>query len=274
MYRSTLFLLTAYLATISNFVFSAEEGFPGREKYPDVKYIEISDLFNRKARDEVIIVDTRSNYEFETLKIKDAVNIPVANKTFEEDVKKLREKTSKTIVFYCNGHRCMKSYIAAKRCMQVEIPDVVAFDAGIFDWTKKYPKQAVLLGSSPVDPSKLIASKGFQSRLLHPDKFSEYIVDSQHKSIVIDVRDKFQRAGVGFYPGIERWAALDDQKKLQRYIDQAKRENKTLFIYDEVGSQVRWLQYALEKAGLKDYYFMEKGARAYYDMMAKIEWNR
>lgn len=274
MYRSTLFLLTAYLVTVSSFVYSAEEGFPGRKKYPDVKYIEIGDLFKRQTRNEVVIVDARSNYEFETLRIKGAVNIPVANKTFEEEVRKLRDKTDKTLVFYCNGHRCMKSYIAAKRCMQAEISDVVAFDAGIFDWTKKYPKQAVLLGTSPVDPNKLIASKRFKSRLLHPDKFSEYIIDAQHNRIVIDVRDKFQRAGIGFYPGIERWAALDDREKLQRYIEKAKRENKTLFIYDEVGKQVRWLQYALEKAGVKNYYFMEKGARAYYDMMAAIEWNK
>ena len=118
MYRSTLFLLTAYLVTFSSFVFSAEEGFPGRKKFPDVKYIEIGDLNKRQARNEVIIVDARSNYEFETLRIKGAVNIPVANKSFEEEVKKLREKTDKTLVFYCNGHRCMKSYIAAKRCMQ------------------------------------------------------------------------------------------------------------------------------------------------------------
>jgi hypothetical protein len=89
---------------------------------------------------------------------------------------------------------------------------------------------------------------------------------------VIDVRDKFQRAGIGFYPGLEKWASLDDRRKLNRYIEKAKYENKTLFIYDEVGSQVRWLQYALEKAGIKNYYFMEKGARAYYDMIAKIEW--
>ena len=274
MFRSTLILLFTFLATVPQFVFAAEEGFPGREKYPDVPYIELTDLSNRKARNEVIIVDARSNYEFETLRIKDAVNIPVANKTFEQDIQKLRNKSDKTIVFYCNGHRCMKSYIAAKRCMAAGISDVVAFDAGIFDWTKKYPQQAVLLGSSPVDPNNLIASNHFKSKLLNPDKFSELIIGTEDKRMVIDVRDKFQRAGIGFYPGIERWAALDDRKKLQGYIEKAKRENKTLFIYDEVGSQVRWLQYALEKAGVKNYYFMEKGARAYYDMLAAIEWNK
>ena len=110
------------------------------------------------------------------------------------------------------------------------------------------------------------------SRLLEPDRFSENIMRARSDSIVLDVRDKFQRAGIGFYPGIEKWASLDDQKKLNRYIQQAKEENKTLFIYDEVGKQVRWLQYALEKAGVKNYFFMEKGARAYYEMLAKLEW--
>jgi rhodanese-related sulfurtransferase len=267
-------MLFVCLLLLSNSVLSADEGFPGREKYPDVPYIEIADLYKKKNNKQVVIVDARSNYEFETLRIKDAINIPVANKNFEEELMRLRQKTNKTIVFYCNGHRCMKSYIAAKRCLKANIENVAAFDAGIFDWTKEYPKQAVLLGTSPVNPSKLIATKHFKSRLLDPDTFSEYIMESRHRSIVIDVRDKFQRAGVGFYPGIERWAALDDRKKLQSYIDRAKRENKTLFIYDEVGKQVRWLQYALEKAGVTNYYFMDKGARAYYDMIAQIEWSR
>jgi rhodanese-related sulfurtransferase len=267
-----LFLVTNLFVFIQP-AWSAQEDFPGREKYPDVPFMEIDDLYNKKNRGEVLIVDARSNYEFETLRIKGSVNIPVANDTFEEEVRKLRLKTDKTLVFYCNGHRCMKSYIAAKRCMQADIANVAAFDAGIFDWTKKYPKEAILLGSSPVNPDKLIATKQFKSRLLDPDTFSTYIMDTNNR-IVIDVRDKFQRAGIGFYPGIERWAALDDRKKLQQYIEKAKQENKTLFIYDEVGSQVRWLQYALEKAGVQNYYFMDKGARAYYDMIAKIEWKK
>jgi hypothetical protein len=41
-----------------------------------------------------------------------------------------------------------------------------------------------------------------------------------------------------------------------------------LFIYDEVGKQVRWLQYTIEELGLKNYYFMDKGAKAYYSSIA------
>jgi rhodanese-related sulfurtransferase len=250
---------------------AAEDEFPGRVKFPDVPYIELNELFTQK--NDVIIVDVRSQYEFQTLRVKGAMNMPVANKSFESDIVKLRQSTNKRIAVYCNGHRCLKSYQAVKKAQEAGVDNIIAFDAGIFDWTKAYPNHAVLLGQSPVNPDNLIGKKSFQSRLLDPDLFSESIVRSRHKAIVIDVRDKFQRAGIGFYPGLEKWASLDDRRKLNRYIEMAKYQNKTLYIYDEVGSQVRWLQYALEKAGVKNYYFMEKGARAYYDMLSRMEWS-
>lgn len=264
------YLLAVLCMSSMNFAYATEEGFPGREKYPEIPYIEIEQLRNMMT--QVVIVDARSNYEYETLRIKGALNVPVANPDFEEKVKDLADRFQKTLVFYCNGHRCMKSYIAVRKALQAGLMNVKAYDAGIFDWAKRYPEKSELLGQSPVTPDKLIAKKHFTSRLLHPDKFSEHIADRRHQSIVIDVRDKFQRAGIGFYPGLERWASLDDRKKLNRFIEKAKREHKTLYIYDEVGKQVRWLQYALEKAGLKNYYFMERGARAYYEELAKAEW--
>jgi rhodanese-related sulfurtransferase len=76
---------------------------------------------------------------------------------------------------------------------------------------------------------------------------------------------------VGFYPGIERWASLDQQQKLQKYVQKAIKQKRTLLIYDEVGKQVRWLQYALEKAGAKNYYFMHKGAKGYYKELLALD---
>jgi rhodanese-related sulfurtransferase len=264
-------IIIALLVICVSGIVSAEGGFPGRAKFKDVPYIELHDLFALK--NTVAIVDVRSRYEYDTLRIKDAINVPVASKSFEAEILNLRRSTDKRIVFYCNGHRCMKSYRAVKKARDAGVDNTVAYDGGIFDWTMAYPYDAVLLGQSPVDTSKLIGAKSYQSRLLNPDLFSESVVRHRHQAIVLDVRDKFQRAGIGFYPGLEKWASLDDKKKLNRYINMAKREHKTLFIYDEVGSQVRWLQYALEKAGVKKYFFMKKGARAYYDMLAKMEWH-
>ena len=236
--------------------------FPGRDKYPDLPFMELSDLF-AKLKD-VTVVDARSTLEFQTLRIKGAVNIPVAGKSFEAEVIKLRESSSKPIVFYCNGRRCMKSFLAVKKSLAAGVKDVYAYDAGIFEWSVAHPGTAILLGQSPVNVDHLISKKNFKKRLLNPDTFSVKAMDMGKDSMVIDVRDKYQRAGIGFYPGKERWASLDNEKKLDGYLARAKKNNKTLFIYDEVGKQVRWLQYLLEKKGFKDYYFMEKGAKAFY----------
>jgi rhodanese-related sulfurtransferase len=248
-----------------------KEEFPGRidKKYKMVPYIELEDL--RKQQQDVVIVDARSKFEFDTLKIKGAVNVPVALKTFDAEVQKLREKTGKPLVFYCNGHTCMKSYKAAKRAAKLGLKDVYAYDAGIFVWAKAYPDQAELLGKSPVDTRHILSKKQFKARLLHPDKFSEFATDDPSKVIVLDIRDKYQRAGVGFFPIQERWTSLNKMDKVYRYIRKAKEKGKTLFIYDEVGKQVRWLQYALEREGIKNYYFMDKGATGYYKTITKFE---
>ena len=72
MYRTFYVLLVTLLTTTGQYVWSAEEGFPGRKKYPDVPYIELGDLYAKLLRNEVVIVDARSNYEFETLQVKGA----------------------------------------------------------------------------------------------------------------------------------------------------------------------------------------------------------
>ncbi|MGD8560569.1 MAG: rhodanese-like domain-containing protein [Gammaproteobacteria bacterium] len=259
------------LTMVQGIAFADKEGFPGRthEKYHMVPYIELEDLY--KKLDQVVIVDARSNFEYDTLKIKDAINIPVALKTFDEEVKKLREKTDKSIVFYCNGHTCMKSYKATKRAMKLGLKDVYAYDAGIFEWAKAHPDQAVLLGKSPVDSREILSKKQYKARLLHPDKFSTMATDNPSDVIVLDIRDKYQRAGVGFFPIQERWTSLNKMDKVYSYIRKAKQKGKTLFIYDEVGKQVRWLQYALEREGIKNYYFMDKGATGYYDMITQFD---
>lgn len=255
-------LTTLTICLLASASTNAAEGFPGREKYPEIPYIELEDLY--KKFDDIIVVDARSKLEFQTLRIKGAKNIPVASKTFEENVAKVRAESDMPIVFYCNGHKCMKSYIATKKALEYNVENVFAYDAGIFDWTKAHPKHAVLLGSSPVNLAHLIPKDKFKSRLLDPDDFSDRATAPGRKVTIIDVRDKYQRAGTGFYPGLERWASLDQQKKLDKYIKKAIKQNRTLLIYDEVGKQVRWLQYALEKAGVKNYYFMKHGARGYY----------
>ena len=256
-------LLLSLFCTTSIF---ANSEFPGRAEYPEVSLYQKADLL--RDLNNVVVVDARSSLEFETLRIKGSINIPVASKTFTEQVKKLRAKTHKPIVFYCNGRTCYKSYKAAKTALKAGVKKVFAYDAGVFEWAKTYPKYAVLLGESPMDPSKIISKSDFKKRFLSPKKFTETARSApRSKVLVLDVRDKYQRAGIGYFMGLEKWASLDDEKRLNEYLTKALKENRTLFIYDETGKQVRWLQYTLERAKIKNYYFMTKGAKGFHKEM-------
>lgn len=247
-------------------VISAEGDFPGRKLYLAVPVIELDDL--HKKRKGVTIVDVRSSYEYQTLRIKDALNIPLSANDFVKRMKKLRAGAAgRPIVVYCNGKTCLKSYKAVSKCRKYGIKNVIAYDAGIMDWAKKYPAESVLLGKSPINPNRLISKANFRKHLLSPKKFEERVGHSN--TLVLDVRDQFQREGISIFVGKEQRAPLDDQKTVDRFINQARREDRSLLIYDQAGKQVRWLMYHLEDKGLRSYYFMKGGARAYFDELRR-----
>ncbi len=244
----------------------AKDEFPVRKLYPAVPTIEIVDL--KKQKDKVIIVDVRSEYEYQTLRMVGALNIPLASSGFVKDMQKLRKENPRTgIVVYCNGRTCKKSYKATQKCRVHNISDVTAFDAGIFDWARKYPQQAILLGESPVDPTKLISKSAFKKKLVSPEKFEALMAN--RNILVLDVRDRFQREALALFPGIEKRAFLDDKVKLEKYIGLAIRGKKKLMVYDAAGKQVRWLMYLFEKKGVKDYVFMKGGAHKYFANLRK-----
>jgi len=244
-----------------------EDEYPGRNVFPEVEIYEVTELYQQK--DQVVIVDVRSKYEYETLRAKGALNIPLSSSTFGEELRKLRASTEKPIVFYCNGRTCYKSYKAARKALYYKVENCFSFDAGIFDWAKAHPGEAVLLGRSPINVNDLISKSSFKKKLIEPNKFGLKVGS---KSIVLDVRDRFQREAIGFFPGQERRVSLDQKEKLEKMFAKAKRERKTLLIYDAVGKQVRWLMYSLRLSGITDYYFMKGGAKGYYDMLAAEQW--
>jgi rhodanese-related sulfurtransferase len=237
---------------------AASEEYPFRVRYPDVSVISTDEL--AKRFNEVLVIDVRSKYEFETLHIKDAVSVPLGT-GFGEAVAKLRAQHKKPFVFYCNGKTCHKSYDAVLLAVKARLDDLYAYDAGIFDWAKAKPEQTVLLGHSPIRSTELIDEKDFKTRLLEPKDFSARVGD---KSIVLDVRDRAQR-DTALFPFKEQRAQLSEMKKIETVIEQAKAQKKTLLVYDQTGKQVQWFQYYLENQGIKDYYFMKGGAQGHFD---------
>ena len=248
---------------VNKAVVDEDADFPGRKKYAHIPYISIEQL--NEEYDDIVIVDARSPYEFDTLRILSAVNIPLSlsNSDYTAKLQELREKNpGKKIVFYCNGHTCMKSYKAVHRARVIaKIDNVMAFDAGIFDWTNAYPDKATLLDKTPVDLTQLISKEKYKKHVLPA---TDFINDSAKNTIILDVRSRHQREGLSLFSGYEFTVPMGNKRKLNKYIQLAKNENKKLFIYDAVGKQVRWLQYYLEQQNAGEYYFMEGGAAAFY----------
>ncbi len=264
MLKKIIFLLCVMLGVISHQTFGADanEKFPGRALYPETGVYELDAVFQKLGK--ITVVDVRSQYEYSTLRIKGSINLAITDKDFDGKLRTLRGSTDNPIVFYCNGVTCHKSYQAVRRAINLKIENTFAYDAGIFAWAKAHPEQSVLLGRSPINSTDIIEKDVFSAHLLGPSEFGGQISD---KTIVLDVRDRFQREGVGFFPGTERRITLDQADKLDKLLQKAKREDKTLLVYDEAGHQVQWLQYHLVDAGVKNYYFMKGGAKAYYDML-------
>lgn len=203
----------------------ANESFPGRTTYPKVPYIELDNLY--KQRDKVVIIDARSPYEYETLRIKGAVSVPLvlSSKLFGIEVHNIRQKyPDRKLVFYCNGHSCMKSYKAARRAIvYLGLDNVYAFDAGIFDWASKYPMEAMLLGKVLDDPAKLISKDKFKSHLLEAEKF---INNKDDTAIILDIRDRIERDGFYVFSRYEKSISLNakDNNIMDRFFSKVKKE--------------------------------------------------
>jgi rhodanese-related sulfurtransferase len=253
-------LLIAVLATLLLAAPVVAEEFPLRAKYPEVRPINIDDLAAQYA--ETIIIDVRSEMEFDTIHVSGAKHVPVTRNDFLSELEKLRGKQSGApIAFYCNGHSCAKSYKAAAKAMAAGFTDIFCFDAGIFEWVDAYPERGTLLGQSPADKSKLIPKSKLDE---HKIDFAAFKAKAgEPNSIILDTRDPFQRLKDSDLDQ-SKTVILDNIRsipmdRMVKLVGQKEFADKQLLIFDAVGKQVRWLQYYLEDAGYRDYYFLEKG---------------
>lgn len=238
----------------------AEEAFPLRAKYPKVKTISTGDLAARYGA--ATIVDVRSQMEFDVVHIAKALYIPVSNTDFIKQLEAKADKSGKApLVFYCNGIHCAKSYDAAEHAQSAGFKNVFCYDAGVLEWTKRYPDMATLLGKNPAPITKLISRTDFEKRKLN---FADFKTRALAKdAVIIDMRDPAQRVkeahlpqskevllpGVRSIPG-DRLVALLNKQEFK---------GKTVLIFDAVGKQVQWLQYYLEDNSYSDYYFLKEG---------------
>lgn len=239
---------------------AAADEFPLRARYVNVQVVETAPLYDHL--DDYLVVDVRSKYEYETLHVAGAINVPIGDSGFALQIRKLRAKDAKPMVFYCNGVTCTKSYDAVLAVQAFKVDKVFAYDAGIAAWARLHPDKTVLLGKSPIKTEDLISAERFAARLIAPKDFAARA--AAHNTIVLDIRDRTQRDSP-LFPTREERIPMDDSAAIDSLINRARQDRKTLLIYDAVGKQVEWFQYRLEARGFKDYYFMDGGASAYFN---------
>lgn len=257
-----LFLLSLCLS-LSAIGANTNEEFPGRQLFPDAPYIELPEFYQQLKKGKVNVVDVRSNYEYETLHIVTAVNIPLDSARFKTDAVQLQQSNNKPIVVYCNGKTCMKSYNAVQKLKKYGINNAFALDTGILDFAQAYPQDSLLLGGLLQNANRLISHEDFKKHLISPESFERIVTESN--SILLDIRERVQREdGISIFVGKEHRVTLDNSKNLDKYIFLAKKNKSPLLVYDAAGKQVQWLQYYLKEKNLSDYYFMDGGITAYY----------
>jgi len=234
------------------------EDFPYRKDYQDVPVIELADLKAGYDDGSILMVDVRSDIEFETIRPKRAQHISLSTQNFLSDLKALAAANpGKKLAVYCNGVTCLKSYHAAQQAKDERVDNVYAFDAGIPAWAKAYPADTLLVGKELTDPDKqLIAKSEFQKYSVDFETFKQKAAEGN--TVVIDARDPIQRTEK--LPGFENAMPIPLDKLIRNVISKGNMKDKKLLIFDQVGKQVDWLQYYLVEYGYTEYLFLDGGA--------------
>ncbi|MBU2647673.1 hypothetical protein KKI24_23395 [bacterium] len=220
---------------------------------------ELNEQFNN-----YIIIDVRSRFEFEVIHVAKAEHASIAKMTFANDLLKITgNNKQKAIAFYCNGITCAKSYKAAVKADKLGYTNSRVYDSGIFEWTQAYPSKSVLLGKSPVDPSKLIPKSELKKKMIEKDEFAKR--SNGPDAVLFDLRDPMQRIKNPVFP--QKAIRIDMDKFVKNLENQQflkTIENKEMYIFDAVGKQVGWLQYYLEEKNIKNYTFLQGGAWSFF----------
>lgn len=264
--RAIAMILGFFLLSASYAAMATESAdYPLRDEYAVVGVKTISTQNLAKNFDRYVVVDVRSVYEYQTLHIAGAHSIPLTDSSFSEQVAALAANAKKPLVFYCNGTTCAKSYKAVVKTLQQNMKQTLAYDAGIFAWAEAEPTRTVLLGEPMKSAQQLIPEAEFKAHSLSPRDFYEAVMGN-NRAIVIDIRDAAQRAGISLFQMRDVHVPLDNDQ-LKVWIDRAKTENRPLYFVDATGHQVQWLQYFLAAQGVRSYWFMTGGAKAFESTM-------
>ena len=147
--RVFLFMVVLLLTFSVATVFAAKQ-------YPDLKAAEVKEMM---ATGDVLVVFPLSPIEYDDLHIKYAVNVPM-----DLLATKLPQDKSKKMIFYCLGIKCVASWRAAEKALELGYENVYTFREGLPAWVDAgYP--TVTTAKLPDVPVNRISTADLAARL-------------------------------------------------------------------------------------------------------------
>ena len=88
------------------------------------------------SKPDLVLIDSRKKTEFQNGHIEGAINLP-NTKLKQEDIKKILPDKSTTILFYCNGIRCLRSSDSIYKVKAWGYTNLIWFRGGWKEWMEK-----------------------------------------------------------------------------------------------------------------------------------------
>lgn len=133
-----IIILSGILVCTKNFAASAPppspENIPGTIKINAEQLIELANEIS-----DIRIIDSRIRGDREHGFIEGSINLPDSD-TNCETLAEVIPAYSNPVVFYCNGPKCGRSAVAAKRALNCKYQTIYWFRGGFEEWlSKNYP---------------------------------------------------------------------------------------------------------------------------------------
>jgi len=131
--KTFIFLLSVVVSTLLN----ASEKPYAPDSIPGAVILtaeEVVDLI--LANPELVVIDSRKKTEFLKGHIEGAINI-LNTEMLPEELERVAPDRSTTLLFYCNGERCLRSSDAIGKALGWGYTNIFWFRGGWNEWTEK-----------------------------------------------------------------------------------------------------------------------------------------
>ena len=130
-------IIIACISILFSSALLAEQKPYAPESIPDVTIVSAEEVIEMILADsDLIVIDSRKKTEFQKGHIEGAINI-LNTKLKREDLERIAPDKSGTILFYCNGIRCLRSSDSINKAKDWGYNSLIWFRGGWKEWAEK-----------------------------------------------------------------------------------------------------------------------------------------